>query len=78
MLAINQDSIRQRLQELKRDIEQRQKEVDSKQDQARKYDRLAQSLNLLHYDDSDTFYAAREQGNALKQEIDGILQNLEA
>ena len=76
--AIKQDSDGQRLQELEREIKQRQKEVDSKQDKAGKYDRLAQSLNLPHYNDSDTFYAAREQGNALKQEIDGILQNLEA
>lgn len=44
--AIKQDSDGQRLQELKQEIEQCQKEVNSKKKQVEEYDRLAQQLNL--------------------------------
>ncbi|MGV0023380.1 ATP-binding protein [Phormidesmis priestleyi] len=76
--AIKQDSVGQRLQELKREIEQRQKEINSKKKQAEDYDRLAQRLDLSQYVDSTTFYAARTKGEILKQEIDAALQTLEA
>lgn len=75
--ARNQDSIGQRLKELTRDIEQCQKEVASKRHKAQEYDRLAQLLNLPHYKDSATFYAARAQRDAKECEIDGVLQDLE-
>ena len=78
VVAISQDSIGQRLQELTRDIQQRQQEVAAKQHKAGDYNRLAQLLNLPSYSDSATFYAAREQGDTLKNEIDEVLQTLEA
>ncbi|WP_193198995.1 ATP-binding protein [Nostoc sp. MG11] len=79
IVAINQDSIGQRLRELKREIEQRHKQVSSKQLKAEEYDRLAQSLNLPKYNDNTTFYAnqARAQ-EEIKCEIEAALQNLEA
>lgn len=75
--AIKQDSVGQRLQELTREIEQRQKEVNSKKKQVDEYDRLAQRLDLSQYTDRDTFYSARSKGDTLKQEIDAALQALE-
>jgi uncharacterized protein YPO0396 len=76
--AIRQYSIGQRLQELTREIEQRQKEVNSKRRKAEEYNRLAQLLNLPHYNDSATFYAARAQGDDLKGEIDVFLRDVQA
>lgn len=77
-IAINQDSVGQRLQELTRELEQRQKEVNSKRNQTEEYDRLAQRLDLPRYTDSTTFYTARTRGEELKQDIDAALQTLEA
>jgi uncharacterized protein YPO0396 len=77
-IAISQDSIGQRLQELTRDMEQRQKEVHSKKQQAEAYDRLAQSLNFPQGQDNATFYQARTQGDDLKQDIEAALLDLEA
>lgn len=77
-IAISQDSVGQRLQELTRDLEQRQKEVQSKKQRAEVYGNLAQSLNFSHEADSTTFYAVRSQGDALKQDIETALQSLEA
>ncbi len=77
-IAISQDSVGQRLQELTRDLEQRQKEVQSKKQRAEAYSNLAQSLNFPHEADSTTFYSVRSQGDALKQDIETALQSLEA
>lgn len=77
-IAKNQDSIGQRLEELKREIEQCQKQVASKRHKAEEYGRLAQLLNFPHYKDSAVFYTTRAQGDALKGEIDEFLQDLEA
>ncbi|MEH1903261.1 MAG: ATP-binding protein [Nostoc sp.] len=76
--AIKQDSAGQHLQELTREIEQCQKEVNTKRTQAQNYDRLAQLLNLTQYTDNTTFYANRTQGEELKREIETALQTLEA
>jgi uncharacterized protein YPO0396 len=76
--AIKQDSVGQRLQELTREIEQCQKEVNSKKKQAEEYDRLAQRLDLSEYSDRSTFYTASTKGEALKQEIYAALEALEA
>ena len=77
VVAIRQDSIGQRLQELTRDIQQREQEIVTKQLKSGEYDRLAQLLNLPGYNDSTTFYTAREQGDALNCEIERVLQTLE-
>lgn len=77
-ISISNDSVGQRLQELKRELEQRQNELNSKKNQTKEYDRLAQKLDLLPYTDSTTFYAAKIQGEELKQDIDKVLQTLEA
>ncbi|WP_200892495.1 hypothetical protein [Aliterella atlantica] len=77
-ISISNDSVGQRLQELKRELEQRQKELTSKKNQTKEYDRLAQQLDLLPYTDSTTFYAARTKGEKLKQDIDEALQTLVA
>ncbi|WP_414518527.1 ATP-binding protein [Nostoc sp. PCC 9305] len=76
--AIDKDSDGQRLQELTREIKQRQDEVKTKRRQAEDYDRLAQLLNLTQYTDRTTFFANRTQGEELKREIDTALQKLEA
>lgn len=78
MISISNDSVGQRLQELKRELEQRQKELTSKRSQTKEYDCLAQQLGLLPYADSTTFYAARIKGEKLKQDIDAALQTLVA
>ena len=77
VIAINQDSIGQRLQELTREIEQCQKEVASRKRKAGEYDARAQVLNLPLYNNSATFYSARAQGDDKECEIDGVLQELE-
>ncbi len=78
MISISNDSVGQRLQELKRELEQRQKELTSKKNQTKEYDRLAQQLDLPPYTKSNTFYAARTKGENLKQDIDEALQTLVA
>ncbi len=75
--SIKQDSVGQRRQELKREIEQHQKEVNIKKKQADEYNHLAQRLDLPQYSDSNTFYTARTKGEALKQEIIVALLTLE-
>jgi uncharacterized protein YPO0396 len=75
--AIKQDSVGQRLQELAREIEQSQKEVNRQKKQADEYNRLAQRLDLTEYGDRNTFYAARLRGDSLKQEINTALETLE-
>ncbi|WP_008307908.1 ATP-binding protein [Leptolyngbya sp. PCC 6406] len=76
--AIKQDSVGQRLQELAREIEQAQKEVNRKKKQTDEYNRLAHLLGLTEYRDRDTFYAAATKGKDLKQEINTALETLEA
>jgi uncharacterized protein YPO0396 len=78
MISISNDSVGQRLQELKRELEQRQKELTSKKNQTKEYDRLAQQLDLPPYTESNTFYAAKTKGEKLKQDIDEALQTLVA
>jgi uncharacterized protein YPO0396 len=75
--AVKQDSVGQRLQELIRDIEQCQKEINRKKNQANEYNQLAQRLGWAEYCDRDTFYAATTKGRELKQEIRTALETLE-
>lgn len=77
-ISISNDSVGLRLQELKRELEQLQKEISNKKNQTEKYDRLAQQLDLVPYTDSTTFYTAKIKGEKLKQDIDAVLQTLEA
>ncbi|MEG3924819.1 MULTISPECIES: SbcC/MukB-like Walker B domain-containing protein [unclassified Microcoleus] len=76
--AIKQDSVGQRIQELKREIEQCQKEVNNKKKQTDRYDSCAKLLNLPEYSERNTFYSSRTKGEGLKQEIEAALQTLEA
>ena len=76
-IAIAQDEVGRRLEELKREIKQLEKEVRDKKQKAEQYDRLAELLQLPLYQDRDAFFAAREQGELLKQKIADILQKLE-
>lgn len=76
-IAISQDSIEQRLQELTRELQQCQNEVTRKKQKAKEYDRLAQLLNMPQYSSSATFDSARAQGDDLKSAIERVLQNLE-
>lgn len=76
--AIKQDSVGQRIHELKREIEQCQKEVNNKKKQTDRYDSCSKLLNLPQYSDRNTFYSSRTKGEGLKQEIDADLQTLEA
>ena len=76
--AISQDSVGQRLRELTKEIEQKQKEVRYKQRQTEKYDHLAQLLNLPKYNNSTTFYTAQAKAKEdIQCEIEVALQNLE-
>ena len=74
---IKQDEVGRRLAELKREIKQREQEVVGKKSKAEEYDRLAESLKLPGYQDKETFLAAREQGELLKQTITDKLANIE-
>ena len=76
-IAISQDSVGRRLEELKREIKQLTQEISSKKPKAANYNRLAELLELPSYEDNDTFLNAREQGANLQQKIVGILQQLE-
>ena len=76
-IAISQDEVGRRLEELKREIKQLKTEVGNKKKKAEEYNRLAELLQLPLYQDKDTFFAAREQGEILKQEIADTLQKLE-
>jgi uncharacterized protein YPO0396 len=76
--AIKQDTVGQRLQQLTRDMELSQKEVNSKKQLAQEYDRFAQKLDLDRYSDSNSFYTGRSKGDELKQEIIATLQTLES
>ncbi len=76
--TIKQDSVGQRLQELTRDIELKQKEVNRIKRKSEEYNQLTQRLDFPQYSDRDTFYSSRTQGESLKQEIDTVLLSLEA
>jgi uncharacterized protein YPO0396 len=76
--AIKQDTVGQRLQQLTRDIELSQKEVNSKKQLAQEYDRLVQKLGLDRYSDRDVFYAGKKKAETLQQEIATDLQTLES
>lgn len=75
--SIKQDDVGRQLQELTRQLEQYQKEVNSKKKQADEYDRLAQKLNFPKYGNRDTFYGSISKGDSLKQELDEALATLE-
>ena len=76
-IAISQDSIGRRLEELKREINLKSQEITQKKQNATKYNNLAELLQLPVYENQERFFAAREQGEQLKQEIIAILQDLE-
>ena len=76
--TIKQDTVGQRLQELTRGIGLSQQEVNRRKKKSEEYNRLTQKLNFPEYSDFDTFHASRTKGEALKQEIDAVLQSLEA
>ncbi|MEO1390798.1 MAG: SbcC/MukB-like Walker B domain-containing protein [Cyanobacteria bacterium J06634_6] len=75
--SINQDDTGQRLQALAKDIQQTQQTVASRHRKAESYNELAQRLGFETYSDSETFYAARAQGDSLSEEIAEALGTLE-
>jgi uncharacterized protein YPO0396 len=76
--SIKQDVVGQRLQELAREIDQYQKEVNSKKKQAQAYNLLAQKLDLDQYSDSNSFYSGRTNAEELKREVTVFIQILES
>ena len=74
--AIQNDSVGQQLQALKKQIEDTQKEIYQKKTLAATYDDLAKRLDLTSYSDQETFYAAREQGTQLGEEISTALAEI--
>ena len=76
-IAISQDSVGQRLQELSQAIERSHQLVEAKKLSAQNYNKLATRLGLAEYGDRDSFYAAQTQGETLRQEIEEALQELE-
>ncbi|MGD1863052.1 MAG: ATP-binding protein [Phormidesmis sp.] len=76
--AIQNDSVGQQLQALKKQIEDTQKEIDQKQDSAATYDDLAKRLELKPYSDQENFYSARTQGAELSEEIATALTEIVA
>lgn len=67
-VAISQESVGRRLEELKRESEQRTQKVDHRKQKAKQYDSLAESLQLATYKDSKTFLDTRQAGDSLKQD----------
>ncbi|MGK7893390.1 MAG: ATP-binding protein [Xenococcus sp. (in: cyanobacteria)] len=76
-LAIRQDSVGIRLEELKREIKQLTAKISNKKQKTSNYNRLAELLELPLYEDNDKFFNARKQGEHLQQKIVDILQQLE-
>jgi len=76
--TIKQDSAGQMLQALAKEIEQAKKAILTRQGAVKEYERLSKLLGLSAYRDSETFYAAREEGESLDQEISEILKGLES
>ncbi|NEO84578.1 MAG: hypothetical protein F6J87_10045 [Spirulina sp. SIO3F2] len=76
-VTIKQDSVGQRLQALKQEIQRAAAEVAQKRQQTQKYDDLAERLGLAAYGDRTTFYTARAQGETLQQEITDHLHQLQ-
>ncbi len=76
-IAISQDEVGRRLEELKRKIKQREEDVSRQKRKAEEYDRLAELLQLPLYQDKETFFDTREQGNLLKQKIEEKVKNIE-
>lgn len=76
-IAISQDSVGQRIQELEQAIERSHQTVQTKKQCAQDYNKLAAKLKLAEYDNRESFYAAKTQGETLRQEIADTLQQLE-
>ena len=76
--TIKQDTVGQRLQGLTREIGLSQQEVNRRKKKSEEYNRLTQKLNFPEYSDFDTFHNSRTKGEVLQQEIDAVLQSLEA
>ena len=61
-VVIRNDKIGQRLEDLKRDIQQNEQRKQERKNQTEKYDRLARSLGLPCYNDEETFHVAEKAG----------------
>ncbi|PZO16617.1 MAG: hypothetical protein DCF25_12220 [Leptolyngbya foveolarum] len=76
-IAISQDSGAMRIRELEQAIERAHQTVQAKKQCAQDYNKLAAKLKLAEYDNRESFYAAKTQGETLRQEIADALQQLE-
>ncbi len=77
-VAIGNDKISQRIENLKRDIQRYEERQQERKAQAEKYDRLAKTLDLPCYDDEVTFHVARRQALLLQEQINRRLTDLTA
>src|SRR5579884_458759 len=77
-VAIRNDKIGQRIENLKRDIQRHEERQQERKDQTEKYDRLAKTLGLPCYDDEKTFLAARRQAFSFQDQINQRLADLTA
>ncbi len=77
-VAIKNDKVGQRIEDLKRDIQRHEERKQERKAQTEKYDRLAKTLGLPCYEDEETFHAAREQAISFQKQINRRLADLTA
>jgi len=77
-VAIRNDKVGQRIEDLKRDIQQNEQHKQERKNQTEKYDRLARALGLPCYDNEETFHVARRQAISLQEQINRRLVDLTA
>ena len=77
-VAIRNDKVGQRIEDLKRDIQQHEQHKQERKNQTEKYDRLARALGLPCYDNEETFHVARRQAISLQEQINRRLVDLTA
>src|SRR5579883_445815 len=75
-VAISNDTVGQRIENLKRDIDQYEQQKQDRKKQAEKYDRLAKLLGLPAYDIEDAFRTARQQASSFQGQIKHRLEEL--
>src|SRR5581483_1647427 len=75
-VAISNDTVGQRIENLKRDIEQHEQQKQSRKKQAEKYDRLAKLLDLSAYDNEEAFHTTRQEASSLQERIKHRLEEL--
>src|SRR6266700_3179594 len=77
-VAIRNDKIGQRIENLKRDIQRHEERKQERKNQTEKYDRLAKALDLSCYDNEEKFHVTRRLAISLQDQINRCLIDLTA